>query len=97
MLTKEEEAEARAEAEEEFMREVKGGRKNNQGKKKGDKIRAPGLLPEPEDVWGSLFGEGIGGKLPRFANRITLKVSEQSNFPLKSYLSLFIGYFVNFP
>ncbi|CAA6662870.1 unnamed protein product [Spirodela intermedia] len=42
-------------------------------KKKRDKGRVPGSLSEPEDMWGSLFGEGIGGKLPRFANRVTLK------------------------
>lgn len=74
MLTREEEAEARAEADEEFMRELKSGNKNKPGKKKRDKGRAPGSLSEPEDMWGSLFGEGIGGKLPRFANRVTLKV-----------------------
>ncbi|CAA7399281.1 unnamed protein product [Spirodela intermedia] len=73
LLTREEEAEARAEADEEFMRELKTGNKNKQGKKKRDKGRVPGSLSEPEDMWGSLFGEGIGGKLPRFANRVTLK------------------------
>ncbi|XP_078436680.1 RIBOSOMAL RNA PROCESSING 5 [Wolffia australiana] len=76
LLSREEEAEARAEAEEEFMREMKGGHKSNQGKnkkKKKDKGRLPSSLQEPEEAWGSLFGETIGGKLPRFANRITLK------------------------
>lgn len=28
-----------------------------------------------EDDLGSLFGDGISGKLPRYANRITLKVA----------------------
>lgn len=40
-----------------------------------------------EDDLGSLFGDGITGKLPRFANKITLKVC--------FLLSMCSSYFVN--
>lgn len=32
-------------------------------------------MSQEEDDLGSLFGGGITGKLPRYANKITLKVS----------------------
>ncbi|KAJ0982713.1 hypothetical protein J5N97_010968 [Dioscorea zingiberensis] len=72
LLSREEEAEARAEAEAEFDREQLvsiRGRDKGIGKKKGK--RKP--FGDEEDDLGSLFGEGITGKLPRHANRITLK------------------------
>lgn len=73
LLSKKEEAEARAEAEEEFDREQrlskKGGGKG-MGKKKGNKK----LFGDDEDDLGFLFGEGVTGKLPKYVNRITLKV-----------------------
>ncbi|KAM0952074.1 putative suppressor of forked, tetratricopeptide-like helical domain superfamily [Dioscorea sansibarensis] len=72
LLSREEEAEARAEAEEEFDREQrlskKGGVKG-MGKKKGNKKP----FGDEEDDLGFLFGEGVTGKLPKYANRITLK------------------------
>ncbi|KAG1347586.1 Ribosomal protein S1-like1 [Cocos nucifera] len=67
VLTREEVAEARAEAEEEFERESKKSKDTR--KKKGTKKS----LVEAVDDFGSLFGDGVTGKLPRFANRITLK------------------------
>jgi rRNA biogenesis protein RRP5 len=61
-------AEARAEAEAEFEREERQfGRKG----KKNRRIKRP----EAHEDLGSLFGEGVTGKLPRFANRITSKVT----------------------
>jgi len=51
-------------------------------KKKTRKMQKRG--PTSEDDLGSLFGDGMTGKLPRFANRITLKV-------LVSVLWLFVG------
>ncbi|XP_010934562.1 rRNA biogenesis protein RRP5 isoform X2 [Elaeis guineensis] len=67
VLTREEIAEARAEAEEEFERESKKSKdtRKNKGAQKS--------LAEAVDDFGSLFGDGVTGKLPRFANRITLK------------------------
>lgn len=73
VLSREEIAEARAEAEEEFERESKKGKDTR--KKKGAKKS----LAEAVDDFGSLFGDGLTGKLPRFANRITLKVSSGFN------------------
>ncbi|KAG1347685.1 putative rRNA biogenesis protein RRP5 [Cocos nucifera] len=67
VFSREEVAEARAEVEEEFERESKKSKDTR--KKKGAKK----LLAEAVDDFGSLFGDGITGKLPRFANRITLK------------------------
>ncbi|KAJ0982735.1 hypothetical protein J5N97_010990 [Dioscorea zingiberensis] len=73
LLSREEEAEARAEAESgssdreqlvsRYSRDKGIGKKKGKGKPFGDE----------EDDLGSLFGEGITGKLPRHANRITLK------------------------
>ncbi|KAJ4801242.1 hypothetical protein LUZ62_052488 [Rhynchospora pubera] len=66
LLSRDEVAEARAEGEAEFEREERQvGRKG----KKDRRIRKP----ETQEDLGSLFAEGITGKLPRFANRITLK------------------------
>ncbi|KAK1377167.1 hypothetical protein POM88_033360 [Heracleum sosnowskyi] len=42
-------------------------------KKRKNKVQSRSSVTE-DDKLGSLFGEGISGKLPRFANRITLKV-----------------------
>lgn len=62
-------AEARAEAEAEFQREKR------QFGTKGNKDRRIKRHDTQEEELGSLFGEGVTGKLPRFANRITLKVT----------------------
>ncbi|KAJ6846908.1 rRNA biogenesis protein RRP5 [Iris pallida] len=72
LLSRQEEAEARAEAESEFEKEENESKKGKDGgKKKGAKKKMRSATGE--DDLGSLFGEGISGKLPRFANRITLK------------------------
>ncbi|XP_078180965.1 RIBOSOMAL RNA PROCESSING 5 isoform X4 [Carex rostrata] len=66
LLSRHEVAEARAEAEADFEREERQfGRKGKRDR------RTKG--PETQEDLGSLFGEGVTGKLPRFANRITLK------------------------
>ncbi|XP_042394409.1 rRNA biogenesis protein RRP5-like [Zingiber officinale] len=70
VLSREEEAEARAEAEAEFEREESSGRK---GKGNLRKKGLRGSLTNVQDDLGFLSGDGITGKLPRFANRITLK------------------------
>ncbi|WOL03965.1 rRNA biogenesis protein RRP5 [Canna indica] len=65
ILSRQEEAEARAEAEAEFESEQDKSRRKKKVTKR--------LLKDAEDDMGSLFGEGITGKLPKYANRITLK------------------------
>ncbi|KAJ3670185.1 hypothetical protein LUZ60_010509 [Juncus effusus] len=67
LLSREERAEARAEAEAEFEREERGNGK------KGKKERKTKKPQRETDDLGFLFGEGTTGKLPRFANRITLR------------------------
>lgn len=61
-------AEARAEAEADFEREERQFGRNGKRDRRTKR-------PETQEDLGSLFGEGITGKLPRFANRITLKVT----------------------
>jgi rRNA biogenesis protein RRP5 len=63
-------AEARAEAEEDFDREVKKGKGKGKRKRKVDESSGFGA----DDDLGTLFGGATTGKLPRFANRITVKV-----------------------
>ncbi|KAK8947319.1 hypothetical protein KSP39_PZI006890 [Platanthera zijinensis] len=74
MLSREEENEARAEAEEEFDREQglarRGREKYKKNKKKGT---GKSFHRGEEDELGSLFGQGITGKIPRLTNRITWK------------------------
>lgn len=67
LLSKNEMAEARAEAEEDFEREGKKG----MGKRKRKGGDSSGF--SADDDLGTLFGGATTGKLPRFANRITLK------------------------
>lgn len=64
-LSRREEDEVRAEVDAEFAAEHRELKKKNKRQKKNS---------VDEDDLGSLFGDGIAGKLPRFANRITLKV-----------------------
>lgn len=74
VLSRHEEAEARAEAEAEF--EIgEGNSRKGTGKawKKKKKRGLDGLSADIDEL-GSLFGDGLSGRLPRFANRITLKV-----------------------
>lgn len=66
-LSRRERDEVRAEVDAEFEAEERGLRKK---KRKNLKNRNQ---TEDDDL-GSLFGGGITGKLPRYANKITLKV-----------------------
>lgn len=69
-LSREEEAEVRAKAEVEFEIEQRQGKKRSK--------RATKSSMDGEDDMGSMLSGGITGKLPRYANRITLKVSSVS-------------------
>ena len=60
--------EIRAEVDAEFETEGRGSRK-----KKRKSFQQRNQTEEDDDL-GSLFGGGITGKLPRYANKITLKV-----------------------
>ncbi|KAL9228093.1 hypothetical protein vseg_003707 [Gypsophila vaccaria] len=64
-LSRGEREEVEAEVDAEF-----GGAQKTHKKLKGSKS---GVRKSNDDVLGSLFGEGVTGKLPRFANKITLK------------------------
>lgn len=75
---------ARTEAELDFEVEERVAKKRKE-KKKGEK-KTPGHGWEED--WASLYGEGISGKLPRFANRITSKV-----FPFISTVLNFFNLF----
>ncbi|XP_040372263.1 rRNA biogenesis protein RRP5 isoform X1 [Rosa chinensis] len=66
-LNRKERDEIRAEVDAEFEAEER------EMKKKGKKKRVPKDSLVNEDEMGSLFGDGITGKLPRYANKITLK------------------------
>lgn len=68
MLSRKEREEIDAEVEAEFEAEEKAS-KSKKKKNMRKKVNAA------EDDLGSLFGHGISGKLPRYANRITLKVA----------------------
>ncbi|KAM3406782.1 hypothetical protein ACQJBY_000696 [Aegilops geniculata] len=65
LLSRDEMAEARTEAEVEFEKEER------RGKKKRKANASSGI--DGDDDLGTLFGGATTGKLPRFANRITLK------------------------
>ena len=71
LLSRDEREEARTEAEAEFEKEERRG-----NKKKRNAANGP-LGIDGDDDLGTLFGGATAttGKLPRFANRITLKVS----------------------
>lgn len=71
-------AEARAEADEDFEREGKKGKRKR--KRKAGESSGFGA----SDDLGTLFGGATIGKLPKFANRITVKV-----YPLK--LCYYVG------
>lgn len=70
-LSREEREELRAEVDAEFDSEGRQSKKKKNGR---NTPKAGGRKSNNEDDFGSLFGEGITGKLPRFANRITFKV-----------------------
>lgn len=67
-LTREERNGIREQVDEDFDSEV------SDFKKRKNKAQSRSSFAEDDNL-GSLFAEGITGKLPRFANRITLKVS----------------------
>ncbi|PKA45582.1 30S ribosomal protein S1, chloroplastic [Apostasia shenzhenica] len=71
ILSRTEEADAQAEAEAEFGREQGFV---NKGKERQKKIKGSETTYRSDgDEWGSLFGGGILGNLPKLANRVTLK------------------------
>lgn len=67
LLSRQEHDAIRAEVDAEFEAGERKTKKKNKNAKKTKKSYAL------EDDMGSLFGDGITGKLPRFANKITLK------------------------
>lgn len=73
ILSREEENEVRAEADEEFDREQGLARRGSDKYKKNKKKGTGKSFQAGEDEWGSLFGQGITGKIPRLTNRITWK------------------------
>ena len=82
-MNRKERDEIRAEVDAEFEAEErelkKGGNKKN-------KKRAPKESLVHEDELGSLFGDDITGKLPRYANKITMKVSPPRNVLLREFV-----------
>lgn len=68
-LNRQERDEIRAEVDAEFEAEERELKKR---KKKGMQKNS---VATKEDDLGSLFGDGISGKLPKYANKITMKVS----------------------
>lgn len=67
-MTQKERDEIHAEVDAEFDAEEKGLQKKNKKKRMQKKTN------ETVDDLGSLFGDGFTGKLPKYANKITLKV-----------------------
>ncbi|OMO51868.1 hypothetical protein CCACVL1_29542 [Corchorus capsularis] len=65
-LSKQERDEIRAEVDAEFEAEERASKKNRRNKLQ----KKSQVMP---DDFGSLFGDGITGKLPKYANKITLK------------------------
>lgn len=63
-MSRKEEEEIRAEVDAEFESEQRDSKKKRK-QRRSDNV---------EDDLGSLFGDGISGKLPKYANKITLKV-----------------------
>lgn len=82
-MTQRERDEIHAEVDAEFEAAKRGLHKKNKKKKKMER-----KANETVDDLGSLFGDGISGKLPRYANKITLKVwsGKLSCFSDKIYL-----------
>lgn len=66
-LTREERNGIREQVDAEFDSEVRDS------KRRKNKVQTRSFGAEDDEL-GSLFGEGLTGKLPRFANKITLKV-----------------------
>lgn len=65
-MSHQEREEIYAEVDAEFEAEQRGLKKRKKGGKR--------VTRKADDDIGSLFGDGITGKLPRFANKITFKV-----------------------
>ncbi|GAB2295441.1 hypothetical protein Dimus_029608 [Dionaea muscipula] len=75
-LSREERDEIRSEVDAEFDAEMRGSKKKRTMMMKKGFVKKKGCSGDrvnSEDKWGSLFGDGITGKLPTFANRITFK------------------------
>ena len=77
LLSRQEHDAIRAEVDAEFEAGERKTKKKNKNAKKTKKNYAL------EDDMGLLFGDGITGKLPRFANKITLKVCALLLFKLR--------------
>lgn len=88
-MSREERDEIRAGVDEEFDAKRRDTKKKKTGK--GFK----GSRKSNDDELGSLFGEGISGKLPRFANKITLKVCHY-DIVLPLYLSFCLSFYYGF-
>lgn len=80
-LSQKERDEIRAEVDAEFEAEERD-LKHTKEKKKKKRKNLEMKSREAEDDFGSLFGAGITGKLPRFANKITLKVQSEEKYHL---------------
>lgn len=76
LLSRQEHDEIRAEVDAEFEA---GEMKMKRKKKNAMNTKKSHIM---EDDMGSLFGDGVTGKLPRFANKITLKVCRLLEFRL---------------
>lgn len=61
-------------------------------KKRKKEKRVQNQNNSTEDDLGLLFGDGITGKLPRFANKITLKVCSCSFFTCSFNLSIELSF-----
>lgn len=84
-MSRSELAQARTEAELDFEVEKMVSKKRKEKNKGEKKIPGHGW----EEDWASLYGEGISGKLPRFANRITSKVFPFNSTLLTNVINLF--------
>lgn len=84
LLSRQEREEVRAEADAEFQGEERLLKKNK--RQKGNQRRSQ----VAEDELGSLFGDAFMGKLPKLANRITLKVFFFYYISIHYFLKIFI-------
>lgn len=73
---------AEFEAEERVLKQKKNKRKNLEKKSHA-----------AEDDFGSLFGDGITGKLPRYANKITFKVQGEKKKKANDNLLIWFFFF----
>jgi len=85
-LSQREREEIRAQVDEEFEGEE---RRLNKKNKKGRKFQNKSSQLSGDDL-GSLFGDVLTGKLPRFANKITMKVWTENLITVKVEKSYFV-------